>query len=82
MVTELVAGSDLVHDDVCQGVEEAVLLELTQQNPGGAVQQAGGVARAVLHTDLVPAERGLETKTTSLKTNKKQMKTLNLYYAR
>lgn len=52
------AGSAyLVHDDVGQGAEVPVVLELPQQDSGGTVEEAGPLPRQVLHPDLVSTQR-------------------------
>lgn len=44
----------LIYDDVCQGAEVFVMLQLPEQDSSSAVQQAGPLPGLILHPDLVP----------------------------
>lgn len=51
----------LIHNNMGQGAQVSVLLELPEENSGSAVQEAGPVPRQVLHPDLVSAQRRLNS---------------------
>lgn len=50
----------LIYDDVGQGAEVSVMLQLPQQNSSGTVEQAGPFSRLILHPDLVSTQRRLQ----------------------
>lgn len=50
----------LIYNDMGQGTEGVIMLELPEENSSGAVQKASPVPRQVLHPDLVSTQRRLK----------------------